>query len=79
MFILMVTLYLVACVIVGYMGRKTLAGPVGFFIISLLTSPIIAVFFLLLSQRSQHHQDKLENGKIPGFSRKKQDQNTTDS
>lgn len=79
MFILMVTLYLVACIVVGYMGRKTLAGPIGFFIISLLTSPIIAVFFLLLSQRSQHYQGRLESGRNPVFSRNKQDQNTMDS
>ncbi|AZZ95802.1 hypothetical protein CWB99_01675 [Pseudoalteromonas rubra] len=47
---MLVTLYLVLCVLSGYWGRNTFAGPVGFFLIGLFFTPLVSLLVLLLAQ-----------------------------
>ncbi|GEK09164.1 hypothetical protein HUZ36_06675 [Pseudoalteromonas sp. McH1-7] len=48
---MLIALYLVLCVLTGYWGRHTFAGPVGFFLISLMFTPVIGLIILLVGQR----------------------------
>jgi len=45
---LAILLYLLGCVLVGFMGRNTAVGFLGQFLISLLLSPVIGLLLLLL-------------------------------
>ncbi|RZM80175.1 hypothetical protein [Pseudoalteromonas rubra] len=47
---MLVTLYLVLCVLSGYWGRNTFAGPVGFFFIGLFFTPLVSLLVLLLAK-----------------------------
>ena len=42
-------LYVLLCILVGYLGRKREIGFAGFFILSLLLSPLITALILLIS------------------------------
>ncbi|MBE0367745.1 hypothetical protein J8L98_14320 [Pseudoalteromonas sp. MMG013] len=55
---MIVTLYLVLCVLSGYWGRNTFAGPVGFFLISLLLTPFVSLLMLLLAQKKGTEQNE---------------------
>ncbi|SHO54454.1 hypothetical protein [Vibrio quintilis] len=44
-------IYFFASVLVGYMGRNTFAGAVGYFLLSCIFSPPIALFFLIVTNK----------------------------
>ncbi|WP_440054271.1 hypothetical protein ACSLBF_15575 [Pseudoalteromonas sp. T1lg65] len=46
---MLIALYVVLCILCGYWGRNTFAGPVGFFLISLVFTPIIGLIILLVA------------------------------
>lgn len=48
---MLIALYLVLCILTGYWGRNTFAGPVGFFLISLMFTPIVGLIILLVGQK----------------------------
>ncbi|NQZ08081.1 MAG: hypothetical protein HRT35_13060 [Algicola sp.] len=48
-----ITLYLLACIIIALMGRDTIVGPFGFFIIALLLTPLVSCIILLASNRRE--------------------------
>lgn len=52
---MLIALYLAASVIVGWLGRYKQIGFAGFFLVSLLLTPIIALIILIIShdRRSQ--------------------------
>ena len=41
--------YLLICLVVGFLGRHRSVGFVGFFLISLLLTPIVSIIILLLA------------------------------
>lgn len=49
--LLPIVIYFIACLLLAVLGRNTIAGPVGFFILALLVTPLIAYFFLLMSTK----------------------------
>ena len=46
---LLYALYVLLCILVGYLGRKREIGFAGFFILSILLSPLITALILLIS------------------------------
>ncbi|KZN46889.1 hypothetical protein [Pseudoalteromonas luteoviolacea] len=54
---MIIALYLVLCILSGYWGRNTFAGPVGFFLIGLFCTPIVSLLILLLAQMRQPQQE----------------------
>ncbi|MDK1289020.1 hypothetical protein [Pseudoalteromonas umbrosa] len=58
---MIVALYLVLCILSGYWGRNTFAGPVGFFLISLFLTPIVSLLMLLLTQDRNPQQESEED------------------
>ncbi|MCF2859651.1 hypothetical protein L1286_19390 [Pseudoalteromonas sp. SMS1] len=54
---MIIALYLVLCILSGYWGRNTFAGPVGFFLIGLFFTPIVSLLILLLAQMRQPQQE----------------------
>lgn len=46
-------LYVVACVFVGYAGRSRRIGFIGFLLVSILLTPVIALLILMLSAPSK--------------------------
>lgn len=49
----LLVLYIAACALVGYAGRSRRIGFLGFFLVSILLTPIIALLILLLSAPSK--------------------------
>ena len=49
MVLLFIAIYLLGCIVISVIARKSVAGPVGFFVLSLLVTPVIAYFFYLMS------------------------------
>ena len=43
------TLYFALCLLVGYLGRKREIGFAGFFVLSILLTPLITALILLIS------------------------------
>lgn len=59
MYLMFFMFYFLVCAIIGYLGRFTVAGPVGFFLLALIFSPLVALIFFLLTQRRpepRHHE-----------------------
>jgi hypothetical protein len=48
--------YIIACAIVGIMAKNTTAGPILFFLLSLIITPVITIFFLLLARDKKRSQ-----------------------
>lgn len=48
--------YILACAIVGIMARNTKAGPILFFLLSLIITPVITIFFLLLAREKKRSE-----------------------
>jgi hypothetical protein len=44
-----IILYFVAALLIGFAGRKRRIGSVGFFLVALFLTPILALLILLLS------------------------------
>lgn len=52
----LLVVYIIACAIVGIMARNTAAGPILFFLLSLIITPIVTIFFLLLAREKSRSQ-----------------------
>lgn len=50
---MLIIIYLLACIIIAMMGRDTIVGPFGFFIIALLLTPLVSCIILLASNRRE--------------------------
>ncbi|BBN81584.1 hypothetical protein PA25_15690 [Pseudoalteromonas sp. A25] len=57
---MLVILYLALCMLSGYWGRHTFAGPVGFFLISLVFTPLAGLLILFLAKRREPIEDEEE-------------------
>tara|TARA_R110001606_G_scaffold182065_2_gene328786 strand:- start:28112 stop:28336 length:225 start_codon:yes stop_codon:yes gene_type:complete len=57
--IMIVILYLGLCLLCGYWGRNTFAGPVGFFLLSLMLTPFVGLLILIFAHKKDttHSQD----------------------
>jgi hypothetical protein len=58
---MLVVLYLSLCLLSGYWGRNTFAGPVGFFLISLVFTPIASLLILFLAKRREPESENEED------------------
>jgi multisubunit Na+/H+ antiporter MnhG subunit len=50
---MLIIIYLLACIIIAMMGKDTIVGPFGFFIIALLLTPVVSCIILLASNRRE--------------------------
>ncbi|MCF6433923.1 MULTISPECIES: hypothetical protein [Pseudoalteromonas] len=57
---MLVILYLGLCILSGYWGRNTFAGPVGFFLISLVFTPLAGLLILFLAKRREPVEEEEE-------------------
>ncbi|WP_199886145.1 hypothetical protein [Pseudoalteromonas sp. T1lg23B] len=57
---MLVILYLALCILSGYWGRNTFAGPVGFFLISLVFTPLAGLLILFLAKRREPIEEEEE-------------------
>ena len=48
---MLIFLYIFMALVVGWLGRPTQIGFVGFFILALFASPLIALLILMISHR----------------------------
>jgi hypothetical protein len=63
MIMITIFLYLVACIVTGYMGRHTVFGFVGHFFLSILITPVIDFLILVVSRPRQDFRRGLEQAK----------------
>lgn len=49
--IMTIIIYLALCVVVGFAGRRRSIGFAGYVLLSLLLTPIVPLFFLLVTQK----------------------------
>jgi len=47
-----IAIYLLLCLVVAWIARKTVVGSCGYFIIAVVTTPLLAAFFLLVTRPS---------------------------
>lgn len=57
---MLVAYYLICCLAIGFLGRHRRIGALGFFLASLLLTPIISLLILVLStdRRADHTTDR---------------------
>lgn len=60
MIAIIVILYLAACVVTGFMGRRTVFGFVGHFFLSILITPLIDFLIQAISRPNRDIRRKLE-------------------
>jgi hypothetical protein len=46
-----VVIYLILCLIVGFVGRRRKIGFLGYFLLSLILTPLITLLFLVITER----------------------------
>jgi len=51
--LLFIAAYLIACYIVAFSARKTNIGAIGFFVISLIITPLFAYLALLMASKRE--------------------------
>jgi len=52
-----IIIYLALCIVVGLAGRRRPIGFVGYFVLSLLLTPIVPLLFLLVTQKQFLEQE----------------------
>ena len=55
--IMTIIIYLALCIVVGLAGRRRPIGFVGYFVLSLLLTPIVPLLFLLVTQKQFLEQE----------------------
>lgn len=58
--LVMVTLYLLACVVTGIMGRKTVFGFMGHFFLSIIITPVIDFVIQAIGRPNREIRKKME-------------------
>ncbi|MBE0531148.1 MAG: hypothetical protein IH626_09985 [Rhodospirillales bacterium] len=58
--VIIVVLYLLACVVTGVMGRKTVIGFLGHFFLSILITPILDFLVQVIARPNRDIRRKIE-------------------
>lgn len=58
--VVIVVLYLLACVVTGVMGRKTVIGFLGHFFLSILITPVLDLLIQVIARPNRDIRRKLE-------------------
>lgn len=61
MIIILGLLYLAACAVTGFMGRHTVFGFVGHFLLSIVITPLIDFLILAISRPGRAAREQTEN------------------
>lgn len=47
--VIAIAIYLVLCVVAGFFGRRRVLGALGFFLLSVIVTPLLTIIILILT------------------------------